>query len=514
MAGKEYCAPGIRPPTVESLRESAQRVGLQLSDEELANAAKRFSQQVPSYTTVAQLTEPACLPVKYPRTPGYRPSAAENRHNAWFWKTDIQGASSGPLHGKTVVIKDNVAVAGVPMTNGSRIFEGYIPEFDASVISRILDAGGQITGKAMCEDLCFSGSSIKNVKGPVRNPVDPSRISGGSSSGSAVLVGLGEADLAIGGDQGGSIRIPSTLCGIVGLKPTFGLVPYTGATSIEPSIDHLGPMGRSVKDVATLLQVIAGPDQLDFRQPTHMEIPDYVKELEKSVAGLKVGFLEEGFKSAKDEVASLVGSMRNVFQSIGVEVKDVSVPEHGLALCLWSVLITDGVQNTLLNEMNGSGFRGFYPSSMGEHFRRGWKTMVNSLPPHIKQQALLGDYIKHNYGNQFYNKAQNLCPSITKAYDDVLTDNVDVIFMPTCPITAPKIPSSDCDPAGSEVGSHGAECCINTAQFNYTGHPALSLNVGYIEGLPVGGMLVSKKFDEATLLRLAYGLEQALAAQK
>ena len=181
--------------------------------------------------------------------------------------TEIQEATDGPLAGRTVAIKDNIMVAGVPMMNGSETLEGFVPTRDATVVTRLLAAGATITGKAVCEDLCFSGGSHTSRTGPVRNPWDPTRSAGGSSSGSAALVAAGAVDLAVGGDQGGSVRIPSAYSGTVGHKPTHGLVPYTGAFPIELTLDHLGPITRTVADAALMLGVLAGADGLDPRQP-------------------------------------------------------------------------------------------------------------------------------------------------------------------------------------------------------------------------------------------------------
>ena len=181
--------------------------------------------------------------------------------------TSITEREGGPLAGRSVAIKDNTAVAGVPMMNGSATLEGFVPARDATVVTRLLAAGATIAGKAVCEDLCFSGGSHTSRTGPVRNPWDTTRSAGGSSSGSAALLAAGVVDIATGGDQGGSVRIPAAYCGVVGHKPTHGLVPYTGAFPIEQTIDHLGPMARTVADVALTLAVLAGPDGLDPRQP-------------------------------------------------------------------------------------------------------------------------------------------------------------------------------------------------------------------------------------------------------
>jgi amidase len=194
-----------------------------------------------------------------------------------------------------VAIKDNTAVAGVPMMNGAGTMEGYTPLRDATVVSRVLAAGATITGKAVCEDLCFSGGSHTSQTGPVRNPWDETRSAGGSSSGSAALVMAGIVDVATGGDQGGSVRIPSAYSGTVGHKPTWGLVPYTGAFPIEATIDHVGPITRTVADAALVLNVIAGPDGHDPRQPRDLVPDDYLAALTRDASGLRVGVVTEGF---------------------------------------------------------------------------------------------------------------------------------------------------------------------------------------------------------------------------
>src|SRR5437763_9580848 len=214
---------------------------------------------------------------------------------ASYATAEIPPRHEGPLAGRRVAVKDNIALAGLPMMNGSQTVAGFVPRRDATVVTRLLDAGATIAGKAVCEDLCFSGGSHTSRTGPVRNPWDRSRTAGGSSSGSAALVASGGADLALGGDQGGSIRIPSAFCGTVGHKPTHGLVPYTGAFPIENTLDHLGPITRTVRDAALMLGVLAGPDGLDPRQRAGRAAQDYLAGLDGGLAGITVGVLEEGF---------------------------------------------------------------------------------------------------------------------------------------------------------------------------------------------------------------------------
>jgi len=235
----------VRRPGKDDVAALARSYGMQPSDADLDTYSVLVAAAFDSYDAVEELYA-GIAPQAPDDRASTRPDDADNPLGAWYVRTEIRGSDHGPLAGRTVAVKDNVAVAGVPMMNGSHTLEGFVPQRDATVVSRLLAAGATITGKAVCEDLCFSGGSHTSVTGPVRNPWDPSRTTGGSSSGSAALVAAGEVDLAIGGDQGGSIRMPAAFSGIVGHKPTHGLVPYTGAFPIELTLDHLGPMTRTV----------------------------------------------------------------------------------------------------------------------------------------------------------------------------------------------------------------------------------------------------------------------------
>src|SRR3954470_21370193 len=280
-------------PDRDDVAALARSYGLQHTDAELDTYALLVAGSFDAYEAVEQLyaaikpEPPADRPVTWP-------DEADNPLGAWYVQTEIHGAEDGPLAGRTVAIKDNTAVAGVPMMNGSHTLEGFVPSRDATVVSRLLAAGATITGKAVCEDLCFSGGSHTSRTGPVRNPWNTGRSAGGSSSGSAALVAAGDVDLATGGDQGGSGRIPSAYSGTVGHKPTHGLVPYTGAFPIEQTIDHIGPITRTVADAALMLTVLAGVDGLDPRQPTAVEAVDYAAALAEQATGLRIGVVTEG----------------------------------------------------------------------------------------------------------------------------------------------------------------------------------------------------------------------------
>src|ERR671933_624411 len=316
----------VQQPSLETLARIADQYGFEIPADRLATFRALVGHSLASYGRLDELVEPT-LPVSYPRRPGQRPAPEDNPLGAWYWKSEIRGATAGPLAGKTVAIKDNVCVAGVPMMNGTVALEGYVPEVDATIVTRILDAGGTILGKAVCESLCFSGGSHTSDTGPVRNPANPDHTTGGSSSGSAALVAAGEVDLAIGGDQGGSVRIPSSWCGIYGLKPTWGLVPYTGAFPIEASLDHLGPMARSTRDVALLLSVLVGPDGLDPRQHAALRPADYLGALTGDLAGLRLAVVREGFDHqglSEPDVDEAVMQAARAFERLGAKVEEVS----------------------------------------------------------------------------------------------------------------------------------------------------------------------------------------------
>jgi hypothetical protein len=223
--------------------------------------------------------EAASLPrVRYPERSFRFPQPDENPLGAWYVKTELQGADKGPLQGKRVAVKDSIFVADVPMMYGTAALEGFKPDFDATVVTRMLEAGADITGKAVCEYLCLHGGSVTASTGFVRNPHNPDYASGGSSSGSAALVASGAVDIALGTDQAGSVRIPSSWCGTVGMKATHGLVPYTGIPGMEAGVDHVGPITATVADNAAALQVLAGPDGLDGRQG-EMPVHEYTQAL-------------------------------------------------------------------------------------------------------------------------------------------------------------------------------------------------------------------------------------------
>src|SRR5436305_8901665 len=397
-------------PSIGQLREIADMYGMHLNDADLESFRGLMSAIFESYHRIDQLPEPA-LPVLYARTGGYRPTAEENLLNAWYQQCSIKGAASGRLAGKRIAIKDNVCVAGVPMMNGSWVLEGYVPEFDATIVTRILDAGGEIVGKAVCESLCFSVSSFTADTGPVLNPHHPAYSAGGSSSGSAALVVAGECDMAIGGDQGGSIVIPSCWCGAYGLKPTYGLVPYTGVFPIELTLDHTGPIAATTYDVALLLEAIAGEDGLDPRQKD-VEVEAYTQALASDTEGLRIGIVTEGFAwpglSEKD-VDELVEASARRFSELGAQVSPISIPLHRDGIHIWNGIAVEGATMLMVrgNSM-GTNWKGHYSTSLLDAYARGRITRADDLSDTVKLVVLLGQYMQDRYHGRYYAKAQNL----------------------------------------------------------------------------------------------------------
>src|SRR5579864_5444039 len=429
----------VRRPTLDQLRSVAEDLGMHMSDAELKSYDGLLQANYLAYDAVDAMAD-YVPPVKYPRTPGYRPEGEENKYNAWYVKTTVKGAPSGKLAGKTVVLKDNVCLAGVPMMNGASTLEGYTPDIDATIVTRMLDAGGTIVGKAHCEYFCFSGGSHTNAVGAVHNPHKMGYSAGGSSSGSGVVVALGEVDMAIGGDQGGSIRMPSSFCGTYGMKPSWGLVPYTGVMPIEVFVDHTGPMTASVADNALLLEVLAGDDGYDPRIKAP-KVEEYTKALGQGVKGMKIGILKEGYMQPNAEAAvnDSVKSASKRFADLGAKVEEVSIPMHLVGPAIWVPIGTEGLTATM---MFGDGYgisrSDLYATSMMD-FHRGWRRQADSLSETAKLFLMLGTYINNSFGPSYYGKALNISRRLTAAYDKAFKD-YDLLLLPTTPMKATKLP--------------------------------------------------------------------------
>ncbi|MSP50972.1 MAG: amidase [Alphaproteobacteria bacterium] len=495
----------VRRPSTEELTAASQELGLSASDAEVSAYGVAIDRLLTAFDTVERMSDET-PPVRCPRTPGYRPAGAENEFGAWAVKSMIRGSADGKLAGKSVVLKDTIAVAGLPMANGSDVLEGFVPAVDATIVSRILDAGGTIAGKAVCEYFSYSGASHTAATGPVHNPYKRGYSAGGSSSGCAALVARGEVDMAMGGDQAGSIRVPAAYCGIVGLKPTYGLVPYTGIMSSEFTVDHTGPMTRTVADNALLLEAVAGVDGIDPRQRDD-EVRPYCDSLREGCRGLRIAVLEEGFgwPNSETDVDAKVRAAAAAFAELGARVESVSIPIHRDAKSIWASIALEGYYaNMFLGGGFGTNHEGLFLPALNDRLRD-WRRYAPSFPHSLKMRVLLGDYVSKHYGGRFYGKAMNLSRRLRAAYDAVLSRH-DLLLMPTAPMKAQPMPPADA-PIALQI-ERTSEQSTNTAPFNITHHPALTLPCGLSAGLPIGLMLVARAFEETALFRAAFAFEQ------
>ena len=496
----------VQRPTLSQMQDVVTELGMSMSDARITEFMEVMQGTLDAYDVVDSLPD-YLPPVLYPRTSGYRPTSEENPMNAWYVKTEIKGAPRGPLLGRSVALKDNVCLAGVPMMNGAATLKGYTPDLDATVVTRLLDAGATIAGKAHCEYFCLSGGSHTNATGPVHNPHKHGYSAGGSSSGSGALVGAGQIDMAIGGDQGGSIRMPASFCGCYGMKPTHGLVPYTGIMPIENTIDHTGPMTQNVMDNALMLEVIAGADGLDPRQ-YDVKTDRYTAAVGRGVSGLRIGVIKEGYEQpgAENDVNEKVRAAAEILRGLGATVDEISVPWHNLGTAIWTPIALEGLtQQMMLGNGMGTGWEGLYTTSLLE-YHSNWRTRADELSDTLKISMLIGQYhLKHTRG-RYYAKAQNLSRQLREEFNKVFA-SYDLLLTPTTAMKAPPIPPAD---ASLELWcQRGFEMITNTAPFDVTGHPAMSVPCGMSDGLPVGLQIIGRRYDEGTIYRAAAAFEQA-----
>ncbi|KAI0405544.1 amidase signature domain-containing protein [Xylaria palmicola] len=451
----------------------------------------------------------------YPRENIHRPSKDEQSFgNAWAHKFLIKGSpSGGHLQGKTVCIKDCIAVAGVPQFYGSDAFPAWTPSTDATVVTRVLDAGADVHGTAVCENFCNSTSSFTSAQGIVENPHRKGYSAGGSTSGGAALVSSGLIDIAIGTDQGGSIRVPSSLCGCVGFKPTHGLVPYTGITSGDAIDDHAGPLTRSVLQAAECLDVIAGYDGIDDRSLSAGPLGSFsfAESLSASstsgpgLDGLRVGILTEGFEQSivQPEVREIVRSAARKMEALGAVVEEVSVPLHLQGPAIWTIQQRISGAAGVLGHAHGRRVLGL---TEFEQARLPWTAEnFSKLFPSTQNTVINGLYLAEKFPG-LYGKAVNIGRQIRDAYEHAFK-TFDVLVMPTTPYVAPKHGTKG---SPRECFEPSIGLTTNTAVFNVTGHPAMSLPVGFAPAkddpsvsLPVGMQIVGGLWQEKKVLRVA-----------
>ncbi|CAK7227169.1 hypothetical protein SBRCBS47491_006478 [Sporothrix bragantina] len=527
------------PVTLETLESVIAGLGVTIADSEKEDYRTLLAVYHEAAETLFSLPGPTVLvpdTTRSPREDVRPPTAEENPLGAWAYRCvvkDKQAQAGGVLEGRTIALKDCISLAGVPMQLGSSVYANYTPNEDATLVTRILAAGGTITGRAVCENFCHSGTSHSAASGVVHNPYAQGYSSGGSSSGSGALVAGGAVDMAVGADQGGSVRIPSGWCGLFGLKPTFGLVPYTGCGSNEPTNDHAGPMTKTVLDNAALLQAMAGNDGIDdrsFGAPKPEDLPDYVgalKGLDKptDLTGVKVGLIQESLDMPgfDPRVLATFHAAVEKLKALGATVEIVSVPMHKHGAAIWTgVSKAGGAANKLGITF---GRRGYIMNDINERVAPLTQETWDQLYPSSKNILLNGAYAMKRFPT-LLGHATNLSLKLRLDYDRVLGE-YNVLLAPNLPYLAnshaaipfasssPENPAKPLDLIGKQLG-----LTYNTAPFNQSGHPVLAVPCGMLpieEGplagsgtkLPVSLQVIGRWFDEPSVYRVAYAWEQA-----
>ena len=415
-----------------------------------------------------------------------------------------QGADLPPLGGVPVGIKDVMVTRGVRSTAGSKILGNYIPPYDCTAVARMEAAGAIVLGKLNCDEFAMGSSNENSAFHPVRNPRDTSRVPGGSSGGSAAAVAAGMAVVALGSDTGGSIRQPASFCGVVGLMPTYGRVSRYGLIAFASSLDHIGPLARTVKDVAIVLRTIAGRDPMDSTS-ADVPVPNYVAELEKPIRGLKIGVAKEYFGEGLDsEVRNAVETAIEKLRSLGCEIVPVSLLHTEYAIPTYYIVATAEASSNLAR-FDGVryGYRARNARALSDMYRR---SRDDGFGAEVKRRIMLGTYaLSAGYYDAYYLKAQKVRTLLTRDFDEAFK-KVDAIVTPTSPTAAFKLGEKVNDPLAMYLAD------IYTVTADLAGIPGISIPCGEThEKLPIGLQILGRHFDEATILRVAHAYEQARA---
>jgi amidase len=500
-----------RAPTAADIRSLAALEHIELDDGE----AEELLPVIAGLVAAANITDSLDgselgLPKAVRQVESYRPTRDEDPFNVFIRKFRIGGEPHGRLAGKTVGVKDNISVAGVETTNGSR-FTPYVPSMDAAVVERILGAGGTIVGKLNMDDFGAAGTGETSVFGAPRNPVNPLYSAGGSSGGSGAAVRAGEVDLALAVDQGGSSRIPAAFCGVVTAKGTHGLVPSFGITHIDHTLDCIAPIGRTVRDTADMLEVIAGPD---WRDPQwirgEFRAGAYAQAEAEGVAGLSIGIVEE---SCSDQCANavLAGLDRaaGALEEAGAKTSRISIPVWAQAFTIFQPYIACLIADMFRSDNVGYGHLGLIDAGVVRSIGRSRVTESLRIAKQLKCWLMCERYLHDTYTNEPYARLQNLRLLVRREISGALT-KCDLLMTPTIPVTAPQL--LDGDQSFATISSRtSASLPYNTSPLNLSGHPALSVPSGADEeGLPTAVQLVAAHFDEFAAFRAAFELERAM----
>jgi len=415
------------------------------------------------------------------------------------------GDDLGPLAGVPVAVKDVILTRGVRTTCGSRLLSDYIPPYDATAVIRLEEAGGVILGKTNCDEFAMGSSTENSAFGPVRNPVALDCVPGGSSGGSAAVIAQGTAAISLGSDTGGSIRQPASFCGVVGVTPTYGRVSRYGLVAFASSLDHIGPFGRTVRDAALLLRVIAGRDPMDSTS-AFAPVPDYLAVLDGNVRGMKLGLPREYFKGLASETGDRIARGVKVLNRLGCEIRDISLPHTDYAIACYYIICTaeassnlaryDGVRYTT-RSCGSETLSDMYRNTRGEGFGA-----------ECKRRIMLGTYVlSAGYYDAYYLKAQKVRTLVAKDFSEAFRQ-VDAIVTPVSPFPAFKLGEKVDDPLAMYLSD------IYTITGDLAGIPCMSVPCGTTaEGLPVGMQILTRHFDEARMFRLADAFERAGGAE-
>jgi aspartyl-tRNA(Asn)/glutamyl-tRNA(Gln) amidotransferase subunit A len=408
--------------------------------------------------------------------------------------------SRGLLFGLPIGIKDNIVTEGVTTTCASQFLRNFNPVYDATVVSKLKDAQAVSIGKLNMDEFAMGGSNENSSFQITYNPWNTEHVPGGSSGGSAAAVAAGEVYFSLGSDTGGSIRQPAAYCGIVGLKPTYGLVSRFGLVAFASSLDQIGPLTKNVEDSAYLLQTIAGHDPKDSTS-ANVDIPDYISALSGDVKGLRIALPKEYMGEGIDPaVRESVLSALKVLESLGAVVEEVSLPHSEYAVATYYLLASSEASSNLAR-FDGVryGVRADNPKNLLDLYHR---SRSEGFGPEVKRRIMLGTYaLSSGYYDAYYLKAQKVRTLIKQDFDNVF-ENYDVVIGPTAPTTAFKVGSQVNDPLTMYLND------ILTIPVNLAGVPAISVPCGFADGLPIGLQIIGKALSEATILRVAHAFEQ------
>jgi len=413
-----------------------------------------------------------------------------------------KGEKLPPLGGVPVGIKDVMVTKGVRSTAGSKILGNYIPPYDCTAVARLEAAGAVVLGKLNCDEFAMGSSNENSAWKPVHNPRDLTRVPGGSSGGSAACVAADMAVVALGSDTGGSIRQPASFCGVVGLLPTYGRVSRYGLIAFASSLDHIGPLAKTVKDAAIVLRTMAGRDPMDATS-ADVPVPDYVAELDKPVRGMKIGIAKEYFGEGLDaEVRSAVEAGIQKLAKLGCEIVEISLPHTRYAVPAYYIVATAEASSNLAR-FDGVryGYRAKNGHTLSEMYRR---SRDEGFGAEVKRRIMLGTYaLSAGYYDAYYLKAQKVRTLLTRDFDEAFK-NVDAIVTPTSPTAAFKLGEKVDDPLAMYLAD------IYTVTADLAGIPGISVPCGETRSkLPIGMQILGKHFDEATILRVAGAFEKA-----